>query len=112
MEIKIGNTKYKIKIANKVSIGNRKFDGLIHFDGKDISGYVKKTRNTIEVENNKNKEHILFHEIAHGLFATLGKDKPCLKRLTTSCNNNENFIDGLAILMMGCFDIKYIKKDK
>lgn len=107
MKIKINNTTYKIEYVDKPSMGNGKYNGLAHFDGRDKHGYIKKKRNTIEVQKGDNQKAILFHEIVHILLEELEIKKKHLQRLTTACNNNENFVDGMALLMMECFNIKY-----
>lgn len=110
MKIKINRTTYEIKFVDKLSNGNGKWDGQVHFDGRDNSGYTKKRRNMIEIVKGEHKEHILFHEIVHILFSELSASKPHLKRLSDKCNNDENFVDGLAFLMMDCFEVKEIWK--
>ena len=106
MKIKINNTAYEIKYVDKTSMGNGRYDGLAHFDGRDKYGYTKKKRNIIEVQKGDDERAVLFHEIFHILLIELEAKKGHLKRLTTACNNNESFVDEMALLMMDCFDIK------
>ena len=104
--MKINNTNYQIKFVDKLSEGNGRWDGQVNFDGRDNNGYTKKKRNMIEVVRGKRQEEILFHEIVHALLAELSTKKPHLKRLADICNNNENFVNELALLMTDCFEVK------
>lgn len=106
MKIQINNTTYKIKFVEKLKHKGVDCHGLIHWEGRDNSGYNKKKGTLIEIVERENNEHTLFHEIVHALFAELSEIKPHLKRMADKCNNNENFVDAIALLMMDCFEVK------
>ncbi len=106
MKIKINKTTYEIKFVDKIKHEGHICHGLINWEGRNASGYPRKKGTLIEIVEREGKEHTLFHEITHALFAELAENKPHLKRLADKCNNDENFVDGLALLMMDCFEVK------
>jgi len=103
MKIKINNITYEIKYVDKIKHKGKICNGIIYYD-PEVDNPNK--FNTIEIANIGDKKHTLFHEIVHALLRQLEKKKPHLKRLADKCNNDENFVDGLALLMMDCFEVK------
>ena len=108
MEIKINNTKYKIRFVDK--LGNGKLWGKVDFGDGLRHGELQKERNTIRLAKRDNWEDTLFHEIAHILFAELAVIKPRLKRQADRCNEDEFFVDEISKLMKEVFTVKNQKE--
>lgn len=110
-DVKIGTTNYSFYLADKVYE-----NGLKGMLGKKVLGKIVmnkkyKSKSFIAIDTKaRNKKHIFYHEVTHGLLYELSKIKKYRFTALKILSEDEHFVDTFSHIIEKTFRMRNVKQ--